>query len=426
MNSFTFPAKSVRFWLPVVMGMYSGVFAQFPGSSKIDNILSAAAKQTGPSDLIVIKDGAVVYNRSFGESSGTISRVPVSTASRWLIAATLLTLVDDGILKLDEPVGRLLPRFTGEKAQITLRQLLSHTSGLPAYSSYLKDKNLSLAKSVDSIAIRVALAAEPGTQFIYGTLSYQVAARLAEMASGKDWESLFKEKIAGPCKMVNTDFGKQSSKNVSEDAISTTDDFSNFLTMILNRGTFQGNRVLSANSVHEMISDQTARLPSGERFYGLGVWLDRVIPNDNAPTEVSSQGSRGFTPWINFCKHLVGVYSFNTDLKNAIPLIEESKKIIDEAFKDACDDAPTGREKRDESLLTATPMKISFTLGTNSMVTLKLIDPLGNELLVLLNDSMKAGEYHIPVDASKLNPGMYFYRLDINEHSETRKVMIRK
>src|SRR5687767_11854483 len=117
--------------------------------------MSAAAKVTGPSDLLITKDGAVVYNRSFGGSqSGNVRKVRVGSASMWLAAATVLTLIDEGSLKLDEPISKYLPQFKGEKSGITLRQLLSNTSGLPAYTKYVADKSLSLAKSVDSIALR--------------------------------------------------------------------------------------------------------------------------------------------------------------------------------------------------------------------------------------------------------------------------------
>src|ERR1051325_4545597 len=52
--------------------------------------------------------------------------------------------------------------------------------------------------------------------------------------------------------------------------------------------------------------------------------------------------------------------------------------------------------------------QVSFKLEREAMVILKLFDPLGNQLMVLMNGRMKAGEYNIPIDASSLNPGIYF------------------
>ena len=70
--------------------------------------------------------------------------------------------------------------------------------------------------------------------------------------------------------------------------------------------------------------------------------------------------------------------------------------------------------------------QVSFKLEREAMVILKLFDPLGNQLMVLVNGKMKAGEYNIPIDASSLNPGIYFYRLVVDGRSETKKLTIRK
>jgi hypothetical protein len=230
--------------------------------------------------------------------------------------------------------------------------------------------------------------------------------------------------------MPNTDFGNQRSKNIADGAYSTSDDYSNFLQMILNRGIFQGVRVLSANSIHEMISDQTKALnyapymnesEKKPSFYGFGVWIDRVLPGDGTATEISCQGTNGFTPWVNFCKRLVGVYSFNDNLNDVSPAIEETKKIIDEAFRDNCNDMLSGRGRKDDA-----SANISFRLETDAVISLKLFDPLGNEVLTLMSGNAKAGNYSMPVDASKLNAGVYFYRLDVNGRVETKKITIKK
>ncbi|HXH17647.1 MAG TPA: serine hydrolase [Chitinophagales bacterium] len=423
--------------------------AQFPGSQKIDSILSSATRITGPSELIIVKDGKVIYKKNYGGLIPGSYRDKVRTASssKWLTAATLLALVDEGLISLDDAIGKYLPNFKGDKASITVRQLLSHTSGLPPYSVYLKDASLSLAQSVDSIASRVNLVAEPGTEFSYGGVSYQVAARIAEVTSGKDWESLFNEKIALPCEMHSTDFGNQRAKNIADGAYSTADDFSKFLSMLLNKGKYNGKKVLSTAMVKEMLSDQTGSLPSGytpyrfksakqSGFYGLGIWLDRILVSDSSATEVSSQGAKGFTPWINLCKNLAGVYSFEVELSKAKPYIDETKAIIDFAFPDNCVDMQTEKNpKQDEPLFSleqnfpnpaVQSTNISFKLEQDAEVSLKLFDPLGNETMTLLNRKMQAGDYTIPVDASKLNAGIYFYRLVVNGRAETKKLTIRK
>ncbi len=423
----------------LICGWFGRVDAQFTGSSRVDNLLSASAYDAGQAELILIKDNKVVYKRVFSDvQSASEKKVRVAGSSKWLVAATLLTLVDDKLISLDEPIGKYLPQFKSTKASITLRQLLSHTSGLPANVPYLKNKELSLAQSVDSIARKTMLVSDPGAQFLYGNASYQVAARLAEVVSGKDWESLFKEKIAQPCKMYKTDFGNQRGKNIGEGAYSTATDYSNFLVMILNKGNYDETQALSQKSVQEMLRDQTADLPEEftpykqasspkSQFYGLGVWIDRMIPLDNTATEVSSQGDKGFTPWINLCKNLAGVYSFYVDLSDVASTIDETKLVIDDAFKDYCKDVST-KSKSDGTSVSPTTKQtnIFFRLEREAMVTLKLFDPLGNEVMQLKNGILKAGDYSVPVDITRLNQGVYFYRLEIDGALETKRITIKK
>lgn len=407
----------------------------------MDNLLLAASEDAGPVELIVIKDDKPVYRTSFEVEEGTVRRVRISSASKWLVAATLLTLVNDKQIALDDPIGKYLPQFKGSKAAITLRQLLSHTSGLPANSGFLKDKSLSLAQSVDSIAKKTPMDADPGTQFLFGNVSYQVAARLAEIVSGKDWETLFNEKIAQPCRMLNTDFGNQRSKNIGEGAYSTAADYSNFLVMILNKGIFQGKQALPKTLVDEMLKDQTAFLPEEKTPYrnvpakkpvpyGLGVSIDRYMPYDSSATEVSSQGTKGFTPIVNFCKRTAIVYSFYTDLSDVQPVITETKAIIDYAFRDNCKDVSSKQEKTEEEKTATNPVlrkpAVSFRIDADSKVVLKLFDSLGNEVATLVNDVLGTGDYSIPVDDTRLSPGVYFYNLKINDHVETKKLTIKK
>lgn len=90
--------------------------------------------------LTLIKYGTVIYERYFGAyDANTI--VPIASASKWLSVATLMTLVDEGKLDLYDPVSKYLDYFTGEKGAITIRQLISHTSGLPPLQKENGDLN---------------------------------------------------------------------------------------------------------------------------------------------------------------------------------------------------------------------------------------------------------------------------------------------
>ncbi|QDV35661.1 serine hydrolase domain-containing protein [Tautonia plasticadhaerens] len=266
--------------------------------------------------LLVVEDGEPIYERCFGEYTPE-TVVPVASASKWLSAASIMTLVDEGRLSLDDPVSEHLPKFTGTKGEITIRQLLSHTSGLPAQHPALGDYRITMEEAVDRIA-EADLVAEPGAEFRYGGVSMQVAGRVAEVVSGQPWREFFRERIAVPCEMPDTQYGRRGlSRNpqIAGGASSTLADYRNFLTMILDRGEFRGRRVLSEEAIRQMEVDQTrgaeskaatpVRLRAGTK-YGLGQWLDRMDEQGQG-VEVSSPGAFGFRPWIDREHGLLGV-----------------------------------------------------------------------------------------------------------------------
>ena len=78
--------------------------------------------------LILVKDGHVIYEEYFGSYSGS-TLVPIASASKWVSSSVFMSLVDDGIIGLDDPVSMYLPEWTGQMGTITMRQLWSHTSG---------------------------------------------------------------------------------------------------------------------------------------------------------------------------------------------------------------------------------------------------------------------------------------------------------
>lgn len=99
-----------------------------------------------------------------------------------------MSLVDSGILSLDDKASRHLPYLTDEKESITVEQLMSHTSGFgrefPLVHSCLADPADTLDRCVRALA-DVPLSAPPGTAFICSGAGMQIAGRVAEVASGK-------------------------------------------------------------------------------------------------------------------------------------------------------------------------------------------------------------------------------------------------
>jgi CubicO group peptidase (beta-lactamase class C family) len=302
------------------------------------NIIQEAVnkKRLRGAAIMLVKNNRVIYKKAFGDYS-VDTVVPIASASKWLSASVIMSVVEEGKLSLDEPISKYLPNFTGEKAKITLRQLLSHTSGLPGNHRCLASDSMTLAECVDAIS-RLNLQSEPGTEFRYGGVSFQVAGRVAEVATNKSWNTLFEEKMKEPLNMINTSYGQTQNPRIAGGASSSVQDYANLLQMHLNNGIFKGKKVLETATVEEMQRDQTRGVPIAftpqpdNRRYGLGEWRDRVSSNGRA-MQLSSQGAFGFSPWIDRERNLVGVFSVRDRLRNVAPLVQDMQEVIRERVK---------------------------------------------------------------------------------------------
>ncbi len=308
----------------------------------IDKILERAAPRLGGCALLLIKDDRIVYRKSFGRY-GADKVVPIASASKWLSGALIMTLVDEGKISLDDTISKYIPEFGSDKSSITIRHLFAHTSGLPPEARCRNDKRTTLERCVSEMT-RLELRAAPGEEFYYGGVAMHVAGRIAEIVSGKSWNELFAEKIATPLGLARTDFfayGPTDNPRPAGDARSSADDYGRFLQMILQRGSFNGKRILSAASVVEMHKDHTggariaytiyekhrARDPSLPRArYGVGVWREKVDEASQQLREASSQGALGFSPWINVERNLAGVLSVQSSFSRVVPVYLELKE----------------------------------------------------------------------------------------------------
>ena len=279
---------------------------------------------TGAS-IIVAQEDKIIYRKYFGDyKPETVAYI--ASAGKWLAAATIAAVVDDGKLSWDDKVKQWLPEFTDVKGEATLRQLLSHTAGYPDYQpkGNRTDNYQTLKESVAEI-VKLPADTLPGTKFKYGGLAMQVAGRMAELATGKDWETLFQYKIARPLSMVSTHFTPVGetpghSPMLGGGARTSLSDYAGFLNMIMNEGIFKGRRILSANSVKEMQADQvrSAMVHAGEYvektrttdrkdIYGLGQWREE-LDSKGAPALISSPSWAGAYPWIDKKNKVYGFF----------------------------------------------------------------------------------------------------------------------
>lgn len=274
--------------------------------------------------IAIAKNDTIVFEKCYGNYTPQ-TQVYIASAGKWLAAATIAAVVDKTNLDWDDTVERWLPEFKGDpKGKITLKQLLSHTSGIRDYQPYPKVDNYNtLIESVaDILPLDTVFAA--GKRFQYGGLAMQVAGRMAEVASGKDFESLFQELIAKPLGMkathftpINLDGGH--SPMLGGGVRTVIQDYMNFLKMIFHDGNYNSSQIISKASIVEMQADQvgSAKISSGDYIerafgtfqtgvYGLGEWREKVDEKGVA-YQISSPGWAGAYPWIN---KKDGVYGF--------------------------------------------------------------------------------------------------------------------
>lgn len=174
-------------------------------------------------------------------------------------------------------------------------------------------KDMKSINSMDQAIQLIATLPEegaPGKSFHYSSVGLQIAGAVIEKISGKSFEELFSERIAVPLGMKNTDFGKKNVALPAGGSRSTTEDYLTFLTMILNKGSFGGKQILTAQSVNDMQINRIGHdvkveySPAEARGlgYGYGEWVD--ISGKGKPSSwATSPGLFGSFPWVENEKH---------------------------------------------------------------------------------------------------------------------------
>lgn len=259
----------------------------------------------------------------------------IASMSKPIAATALMMLVDDGKLRLDEPVEKYLPGFkpriiglTANSAHarlqapdraITVRNLLSHTSGIP-FSSSIETPTLDtlpLTTRVEGYAL-TPLTFEPGSDFSYSNAGINTAARIVEVLGGMAYENFLQKRLFGPLGMIDTTFWpneaqvkrlaksyKSNSEGTALEEVaitqlrypltdrvhryvvpagglfSTAGDLAKFSQMLLNNGAYAGKQLLSEAAIREMSHNQLSEAALQKQFssrssatdptgYGLG------------------------------------------------------------------------------------------------------------------------------------------------------------
>jgi CubicO group peptidase (beta-lactamase class C family) len=327
--------------------------------------------------LLIAHKGEVIFKEAFGNLS-IDQKVLMASSAKPVTATLLLILADQKKLALDDPIEKYLPEFKGIKLngrqparRATVRQLLCNMSGLPgdflaisllrrlrngvaekqAPTQRNNDRNArdslplklrrSLAESVRTAA-RGGLATEPGAEFHYCTMGFNVAARVAEAAAKQPFEELIRSELLQPMGMNSTRYTPIGLEGLGSSPIlpngesrlimagggmtSTLDDFAAFYQMHLNGGSYRGKHIVSEQAASATHTRQ-AKLellmagPYGNN-YGLAFFLDRLDDRGQARV-ITHPGLFGTTPWLDKDRELVGVLFVQSNFLRTMSWVRE-------------------------------------------------------------------------------------------------------
>ncbi len=344
-------------------------------SRAIQQILQEAVDSGQVSGAVVVvrKDGRNVVEETAGYAVIDEKRpmrlddlFMIASSTKPFTATTVLTLVDQGRLSLDDPVRKFYPEFQGSS---TIRQLLSHTSGIFGNGAPkemvepIRNFDRPLAEAVKLI-VKTPLAYEPGSKYSYGGASICVAAGIVEKLTGRQFDAVMQSALFDPLGVSEacfrskqdlstrvpqlyerTEQGFRAKPAVMElpgrrgprpdgfilaagGLYASARDAVRFLEMHLNGGAFEGKRILSKDLVAEMQKRQTGA--AGEE-YGLAWKRMRVSPSGE-PLLVGHGGAYGTQLLVDNERGLVAAIFTQMPSGQSKQLIAAVRKAIEESF----------------------------------------------------------------------------------------------
>lgn len=346
-------------------------------------------KDFGGFVTLIARNDEVVKKKAYGFCDvekgvpmDTTAIVPIASMTKIITTLAVLMLYEEGWFKLNDPIEKFVPEFKEVRVfesmdggkirtvaplrKLTIRHLLSHTSGIPYGSGStvidslyrragFQSWNRPLKEFVTVLA-KIPLLNQPGQRWEYG-YSHDVLGYLVEVISEKPLNEFCKERIFDPLGMSNTDFMvskkrfnrlpqlyQYDSELKAESAstqnayaallngvsggggwftslggvCTTVDDFYRIAKLLLHYGTVNGKRLVSRKSIELMVSNQVERAENmkGTEGYGLGIGV-RVDAKNYG--EISSSGEVYWAGgpynsffWVDFKENMIGILFTNT------------------------------------------------------------------------------------------------------------------
>lgn len=365
--------------------------------ARIDKVINSfvTSEQLPGATILIARNGKIAYYKSFGYSdvenkkplqNDDIFRIASQTKA--ITSAAVMMLYEDGQFLLDDPVSKYIPAFAETqviekfnledtsyttrpaKRNISIRDLLTHTSGIgyavigtkEANALYAKHKipvgvstpEASLSEAMNALG-KLPVFHEPGEKYLYG-LNTDVLGYLVEVVSGQTLADYLKENLFQPLGMKDTYFylpknkhkrlavlyGEDGNKKtvkvgsgpnpLSQDnpamvqnfpltegryyaggagLSSTALDYAIFLQMLLNGGTYNGKQIMSPTTVRLMTSNQLANLKDTKTNFSLGFGITTDQQAARSPISEGTfdwGGAFGTNYWVDPVEGIVGIY----------------------------------------------------------------------------------------------------------------------
>lgn len=291
-----------------------------------------------PGAVVLIGQGdKVVYRRAFGNRSIEPEKVPMTEDTIFDLASltkpiatatAVMQLTEKGLLNIDAPARRYWPAFKAKgKRNITVRQLLTHYSGLRPDLSMRT--NWAGYKTAMNKIVSERPVIPPGSGFIYSDINFEVLGELVRRVSGRSLDVYSAEHIFGPLGMRDTGFNPplELRKRIAPTEyvnnrllcgrphdpacnrmggvaghaglFSTADDLAIFARALLDGGKLNGIRILKQQTVEKMTAPQS---PAGKKPRGLGWGIEPSFAAAKQVPEMGAYGHLGYTGtalWID-------------------------------------------------------------------------------------------------------------------------------
>lgn len=362
----------------------------------------------------IARHGKIVQYKAYGsddaEASTPMKRdaiFRIASQTKAITSLAVMMLYEEGKFLLDDPIARYIPEFRNPKVlarfnpkdttfasapakrEITIRHLLTHTSGISYPTIGTREANAIYAKARipngigtpngklgDAMKVLGAmpLMHQPGEKFTYG-LSTDVLGYLVEVVSGQPLDQFFRTRIFEPLGMKDTyfylpadkaprlttlytedttrtyrktpargnsspDYPKQAGTYLSGGAglVSTAYDYAIFLQMMLNGGEYNGKRLLSPAVVRMMTSNQIGNLMVGDRKFGLGFALATPQEATRIPYSEGTfewGGIFGTTYWVDPKEGIVALIMTQKFPNSYNDLTEKYKVLVYQAISNS-------------------------------------------------------------------------------------------